>query len=105
MLDRRFAALSDPTRRAMLDRLACSPASLSGLAEPFDMTLPAVLKHVRVLEAAELVVTSKVGRARMCELAANPLADVSGWVEQRRRRWGRLLDRFAEHIADRGDGS
>lgn len=76
----------------MLDRLAGSAVSISGLAEPLGMTLPAVIKHVHVLEEAQLVTTTKVGRTRLCELTEDPLADVAGWVEQRRLRWGRLLE-------------
>jgi uncharacterized protein YndB with AHSA1/START domain/DNA-binding transcriptional ArsR family regulator len=99
VLDRRFAALADPTRRQILDRVAAGPVSVSVLAEPLHMTLPGVLKHVRVLEAAQLVVTAKVGRNRMCVLGPQPLDDVAEWVSWRRRHWSTLLDRFAGHLA------
>lgn len=100
VLDRRFAALADPTRRQILDRVAAGPVAVSVLAEPLHMTLPGVLKHVRVLEEAELLVTAKVGRARMCLLGPRPLDDVGEWVSLRRRHWSTLLDRFADHLAD-----
>ena len=103
VLDRRFAALADPTRRQILDRIAAGPVPMSVLAEPLRMTLPGVLKHVRVLEKAELVVTAKVGRTRMCALGPQPLDDVADWVSQRRRHWSTLLDRFADHVAERVD--
>jgi DNA-binding transcriptional ArsR family regulator len=103
VLDRRFAALADPTRRQILDRVAAGPVPVSVLAEPLRMTLPGVLKHVRVLEEAELVVTAKIGRSRMCALGPRPLDDVADWVSGRRRHWATLLDRFAEHLAERPD--
>ncbi len=103
VLDRRFAALADPTRRQILDRVAAGPVSVSVLAEPLHMTLPGVLKHVRVLEAAQLVVTAKVGRNRMCALGPQPLDDVADWVSWRRRHWSTLLDRFAGHLAERAE--
>lgn len=102
-LDLVFGALADPTRRTVLDRLATGPATVSTLAEPLEMTLPGVLKHVRILEEAALVTTRKVGRERICALAPSPLDDVAQWVMQRQRRWDRLLDRFAIDVG-RGRG-
>jgi len=101
MLDRALAALADANRRDILERAAVRSVSISALAEPLGMSLPGVLKHVRVLEEADLLVTSKVGRVRLCEFRPRSLDEVAGWVEDRRRRWDRLLDRFATHVADR----
>lgn len=98
VLDRAFGALADANRRNILNRVAAGPVSLSSLAEPLDMSLPGVLKHVRILEEAELVVTRKVGRVRLCELSARPLDEVAEWVDDRRRRWARLLDRYGAHV-------
>jgi len=103
-LDRTLAAVADPKRREILDRSATGPVSISTLADLLEMSLPGVLKHVRVLEEADLLITHKVGRARFCELSPRPLDEVAGWVEDRRRRWCQLLDRFAEHVAERGEG-
>ena len=97
-LDRTFAALSDPTRRDILDRLADGPATLGELARPFEMTLPGLMKHVRVLEQARLVVTEKKGRTRECRLGTEPLDDATRWIDQYRRRWERRLDRFERYL-------
>jgi DNA-binding transcriptional ArsR family regulator len=97
-LDRTFFALSDPTRRAILDRLAEAPATLSQLAEPFGLTLNGVKKHVSVLEDVELVITTKVGRARECRLGPGQLDDAARWIEQYRRSWERRIDRFGEYV-------
>ena len=97
-LDRTFAALSDPTRREILDRLADGPATLGELAQPFDMTLPGLMKHVRVLENARLVVTEKKGRTRQCRLGSEQLGDASEWIEHHRRRWERRLDRLERYL-------
>lgn len=101
-LDRVFGALGDANRRTILDRVAGGPVSISALAVPLGLSLPGVLKHVRVLEDAELVVTRKVGRTRMCELRARPLDEVAMWVDGRRRRWELLLDHLAAHVAEPG---
>ncbi|MFL6270772.1 MAG: ArsR/SmtB family transcription factor [Actinomycetes bacterium] len=98
MLDRTFAALSDPTRRDILDRLAEGPATLGELARPFDMTLPGLMKHVRVLEEARLVVTEKKGRTRECRLGSEQLDDAAEWIETHRRRWERRLDRLGGYL-------
>jgi DNA-binding transcriptional ArsR family regulator len=83
-LDRVFHALSDATRRKMVDRLTRAPLSVSDLAEPFDITLAAVVQHVQVLETAGLVRTTKVGRVRMCRVEAKVLAAAERWCHQRR---------------------
>jgi len=98
VLDRTFAALADGQRRQILDRLGAGPLSVSDLAEPLDMSLPGVLKHVRVLEDALLVETHKEGRTRWCRLADQPLDGAAAWIEQRRERWERRLDLFAEQV-------
>lgn len=99
LLDQAFGALADANRREILDHVAHGPVSISALATPLDISLPGVLKHVRVLEDAELVVTRKIGRVRLCELHPRPLHEVAAWVEARQRRWDSLLDRFAAHLA------
>ena len=93
-LDRTFFALSDPTRRSILERLAHGPATIGELAEPFGLTLNGVKKHVGILETVDLVVTAKVGRARECRLGPAQLEDATGWIEDYRRAWERRLDRF-----------
>jgi DNA-binding transcriptional ArsR family regulator len=97
-LDRTFAALSDPTRRTILDRLARGPATLGELARPFDMTLPGLMKHVRVLEEARLVVTEKKGRTRECRLGPEQLDDAAQWIETYRSTWERRLDRLGSYL-------
>jgi DNA-binding transcriptional ArsR family regulator len=91
-LDRSFAALSDPTRRAILDRLGRGPASISELAEPAGMTLTGLKKHIQILEEAGLVVTEKVGRVRQCRLGPERLEEAMHWIELYRRQWDRRLD-------------
>ena len=97
-LDSTFAALADPTRRAILNRLALGEANVSELAEPFSMSLPAVSKHLRVLEEAGLLVRRKEGRTHHCSLRADPLADAVKWIEEARRFWGDQLDALAEFL-------
>ncbi len=99
-LDRTFFALSDPTRRQILDRLARAPATLSELAEPFGLTLNGVKKHVAILEDVELVMTAKVGRARECRLGPARLDDAAQWIEHYRLSWQRRLDRFGSYVED-----
>jgi DNA-binding transcriptional ArsR family regulator len=101
-LDRTFFALSDPTRRGILDRLARAPATLSELAASFGLTLNGVKKHVGILEAVDLVVTAKVGRTRECRLGAGQLDDAAAWIEAYRRDWERRLDRFADYVEGQG---
>lgn len=93
-----FAALADPTRRAILARLASGEASVTELAEPFDMTLPAVTKHLKVLERAGLIRRSRAAQWRPCRLEAKPLAEAADWVAQYRRFWERRLDRLEEYL-------
>jgi DNA-binding transcriptional ArsR family regulator len=97
-LDRTFFALSDPTRRRILELLAADPATIGELAQPFGLTLNGVKKHVRVLEDAELVITEKVGRARECRLGPAELADVARWIEEYRNAWQARLDRFGTYV-------
>ena len=99
-LDRTFFALSDPTRRGILDRLAHTPATLSELAAPFGLTLNGVKKHVGILEDVDLVVTAKVGRTRECRLGPAPLDGAAQWIEAYRRSWERRLDRFGAYVEE-----
>jgi DNA-binding transcriptional ArsR family regulator len=104
-IDRTFAALADPTRRGILERLGSGPATITELAEPFGITLTGTKKHVQVLEDAELVTTAKVGRERRCSLGPRRLDDVEQWVGMYRRMLEERLDRFGELIArDRTKG-
>ena len=102
-LDRTFAALADPTRVEIVMRLSRGVATVGDLAEPFDMSLRAVLKHVQVLEAAGLVRTAKQGRVRLCELVPAPIDDASRWMEQVRWRWDRRLDRIEKYLENQGE--
>ncbi len=95
-VDGAFAALADPTRRGILERLGRGRATITQLAEPFGISLTGVKKHVRVLENAELVTTEKVGRARECSLGPRTLDDVQEWLDTYRRMQDERLDRFGE---------
>ena len=97
-LDAVFAALADPTRRAIVQRLAGGEASVSELSEPFAMTLTAVAKHLRVLSDAGLVEQRKEGRVRRCRLAAGPLRDAHAWLGEYGRFWEGQLDSLAAHV-------
>jgi DNA-binding transcriptional ArsR family regulator len=99
-LDRTFGALADPTRREILERLAQGPASVSELAGPAGMSMPGLLKHVRILEQAQLVTTEKHGRVRQCRLDPGHLDDAAQWI-QARRRWERRLDRLGAYLQRR----
>jgi DNA-binding transcriptional ArsR family regulator len=101
-----FAALADPTRRAILARLAMGEAGVKELAEPFAMSLPAVSKHLKVLERAGLIARGREAQWRPCRLTAGPLADVHGWVERYRGFWEGSFDRLDEHLKEimKGDG-
>ncbi|HWH96046.1 MAG TPA: metalloregulator ArsR/SmtB family transcription factor [Baekduia sp.] len=102
-LDATFFALSDPTRRGILDRLGRGPATLSQLAEPSGLTLNGIKKHVGVLELAGLVETDKVGRARECRLGlATSLGEAGEWIEAHRRAWEGRLDRFGRFVEGAG---
>ena len=93
-----LAALADPTRRAILARLALGEASVTELAEPFAMSLPAVSKHLKVLERAGLVARSRSAQWRPCRLDAGPLRDVAGWLEGYRLFWEASLDRLDDYL-------
>jgi DNA-binding transcriptional ArsR family regulator len=103
-LDRTFSALSDPTRRDILERLSGGPATISELARPIGISLPGVMKHVRVLEEAHLVTTEKHGRTRECRLGPDRMNDATRWIETHRRQWERRLDRL-ETIIERKKGA
>jgi DNA-binding transcriptional ArsR family regulator len=98
-LDRTFAALSDPTRRAILERLGEGEASISELAEPFGITLTGLKKHVAILEEAQLVTTEKLGRVRHCRLGPGQLEDATEWIDGYRQMLVDRFDRFAELLA------
>ena len=102
-LDRTFSALSDPTRRDILERLSTGPASISQLARPYRISLPGVMKHVRILEEANLVTTDKHGRTRECRLGPERMDDATGWIERYRSQWEHRLDRL-EAIIERRKG-
>jgi DNA-binding transcriptional ArsR family regulator len=100
-LDQLFSALSDPTRRAVVERLARGQATVSELADPHDMALPTFLRHLRVLEEAGLVRTIKKGRVRTCHMEGGAMNEVQGWLAWQREVWEGRLDRLqalAEHI-------
>lgn len=99
-LDATFAALSDPTRRSILERLAARDFTIGELAEAYPMSLPAVSKHIRVLERAGLATIEKEGRVRRCSLAAGPMRDASAWIERYREFWSDGLDRLAAYLKD-----
>ena len=99
-LDRTFGALADPTRRAILSALMLGQASISELARPHRMSLPAVLKHVRVLEQAGLVSQSKNGRTRFCQLAAEPLEQAEDWISRYRAFWEGTFDSLERFLAE-----
>ena len=95
-----FAALADPTRRAILARLSSGEASVTELAQPFAMSLPAISKHLKVLERAGLIARGREAQWRPCKLSAGPLKDVSEWVENYRRFWEQSLDRLEEYLRE-----
>ena len=97
-LSKTFAALADPTRRAILGRLTKGESSVSDLAKPFKMTMPAVSKHLKVLERAGLIERGREAQWRPCRLKAKPLREVSDWVEQYRKHWEERLDRLEEYL-------
>jgi len=93
-----FAALADPTRRAILARHASGQASVTELAQPFDVTLPAITKHLKVLERAGLVARSREAQWRPCRLQPQPLREVADWVQQYRTMWEQRLDRLEDYL-------
>jgi DNA-binding transcriptional ArsR family regulator len=98
-LDQLFQALSDGTRRAIVERLVHSPASVSTLAEPFDAALPTIVAHLRVLERAGIVSSEKVGRVRTYQLVPDALVPANQWIVAQRRPQERRLDRLGDHLA------
>ena len=95
-----FGALADPTRRAILSRLASGEASVTELAAPFDMSMPAISKHLKVLERAGLIARSREAQWRPCRLQAAPLQDVAGWVEHYRKFWEQSFDRLDDYLRE-----
>jgi DNA-binding transcriptional ArsR family regulator len=104
-LDRIFRALSDPSRRLMLDRLSRGSASVSELAVPLDMSLAAVVQHVQVLLDSGLINSEKVGRVRTCRLQSPVLRTAEGWISERRRTWERRLDLLGDVLSEQHDDS
>jgi len=111
-LSQTFAALADPTRRAILARLTTGEATVGELAEPFDMSLPAVSKHLKVLERAGLVTRGREAQWRPCKLEAGPLKDATDWLERYRQFWEQSLDRLERYLEelqmtrpDKGEGN
>ena len=98
-----FTALADPTRRAILARLVSGEASVTELAEPFDMSMPAISKHLKVLERAGLIARGREAQWRPCRLRAAPLKDVSEWVEHYRTMWEERFDRLDEYLRELKD--
>lgn len=99
VLDRVFQALADPSRRGMVERLCRGPASVSELAKPLDMSLPAVVQHLQVLEASGLIRSAKVGRVRTCQIEPDVLRSAEQWITERRTVWERRLDRLGDFLA------
>jgi len=99
-LDLAFQALADPTRRAMVERLSLGPASVSELARPLPMSLPAVTQHLAVLERSGLVVSEKTGRVRTCWIDSRALSEAEQWINARRLEWERKLDRLGAYLED-----
>jgi DNA-binding transcriptional ArsR family regulator len=103
VLDATFSALADPTRRAILARLARGEATVTELARPFAMSQPAISKHLKVLERAGLISRGRDAQWRPCRLEAGPLRDVADWVERYRRNWEQRFDRLDEYLHDLQD--
>lgn len=97
-LNATFAALADPTRRAIMKRLTAQKRSVTELAEPFEISLAAISKHLRVLEKAGLVVQEREGRVRRCRLSGRPLRDAARWIERYRQFWEESFDRLDEYL-------
>ncbi len=95
-----FSALADPTRRAILARLASGEASVTELAEPFAMSLPAISKHLKVLQRAGLITQGRQAQWRPCRLSPAPLRDVADWVDEYRRHWEQRLDRLDDYLRE-----
>jgi DNA-binding transcriptional ArsR family regulator len=99
-LSETFGALADPTRRAILARLAAGEASVTELASPFAMSMPAISKHLKVLERAGLIARGREAQWRPCRLQASPLRDVAGWVDHYRRFWEESFDRLDDYLQE-----
>jgi DNA-binding transcriptional ArsR family regulator len=99
-LDRVFQALGDPTRRNLVERLIRGPASVSDLAQPLAMSLPAVMQHLSVLEASRLVRSEKVGRVRTCRIEPGPLRMAEEWIVAQRTQWEQRLDELGDYLAE-----
>src|SRR3954464_8831111 len=97
-LDHVFGALSDATRRAIVMRLCAGEASVGALAKPFEMALPSLMKHIRILESSGLVPSEKTGRVRMCSLQTEALAAIEVWLATQREIWERRLDRLETYV-------
>jgi len=97
-LNRAFSALADPTRRAIVSHLCDGPKSVSELSEPFELALPSLLKHVRVLEQSGLVSSEKIGRVRTCKIEPHALQATEAWIRQHISAWEKRLDRMEVHI-------
>ena len=104
-LDQVFHALADPTRRGMVERLVRGPATVSELSRPLDMSLPAVLQHLQVLEASGLVRSEKAGRVRTCRIEPDALRAAEAWVTGQRTAWETRLDRLGGYLAGHGADS
>jgi DNA-binding transcriptional ArsR family regulator len=102
-VDLLFQALADPNRRAMIDRLTRGPASVSELAQPLEMSLPAVVQHLHVLESSGLVRSQKLGRVRTCTVEPRALRAAERWISERRTVWEESLDRLGEYLAEDQD--
>ena len=103
-LDSTYQALADPTRRAIVERLTRGPASVSELARPLPMSLPAVVQHLAVLQASGLVRSEKVGRVRTCRIEPLALGNAEQWIADRRAEWESRLDRLGDYLNAQGDG-
>ena len=100
VLSATFAALADPTRRAILARLASGEASVQELAEPFEISLPAVSRHLKVLQRAGLITRGRHAQWRPCRIEAGPLKTAQDWIAERRAMWERNFDRLADYLAE-----
>ena len=102
-LDLMFQALSDPSRRSMVERLSHGPASVSQLAEPLAMSLPAVVQHLAMLESSGLVKTQKIGRVRSCTLDTSAMSQAEQWINDRRTQWQRRFERLGAYLNETPD--
>ena len=100
-----FSALADPTRRAILQRLTAGEATVNELAEPFEISLPAISRHLKVLEKAGLITRSRTAQWRPCRLEAEPLEEVADWVAHYRQFWEDRLDRLDDHLREMQKGN